>query len=186
MVRSAVTLALAVSLAVAGATPVVVELPSSATADVSKTQAVGNDLVRPSDYVLVVEDTKTGQRYLTQPVANGTTVALEYMHSVEKSRIYEEYTVRGDRLIETRMEFESYGWGLPADANVTEVNGTFVYDPPGSLTRLTVAPGDIAGHELQIGNDTYDLVELTDGRSVDIHLVRQCNATATAGGESDG
>jgi len=34
-------------------------------------------------------------------------------HSVEKSRVYDEYTVRGDRLEMTRMEFESYGWGYP-------------------------------------------------------------------------
>jgi len=137
-------------------------------------------------YVLLVADTEAGTHYLTQPIANGTHVALEYMHSVEKTRVYEQYTVRGDRLVETRMEFESYGWGLPANANVTEENGTFVYDPPGALKRLTVAPGTIAGHRLHVGPATYDLVALTDGRPVDISLVRQCNATAVHDGAGNG
>jgi len=127
----------------------------------------------PGDRVLVVEDTDTGATYLTAPVEDGSTVALEYTHSVEKSRVYDGYTVRGDVLVMTRMEFESYGWGLPSGANVTEENGTFVYDPPGETTRLTVAPGRVAGHRLHVDDETYDLVALTDGESVDVHVTRR-------------
>ena len=60
--------------------------------------AVGSASVVPADRVLVVEDAETGERYITTPVSDGTTVALEYTHSVEKTRVYDEYTVRGDRL----------------------------------------------------------------------------------------
>jgi len=133
----------------------------------------------PGDRALVVEDTETGDVYLTAPVDDGSTVALEYTHSVEKTRVYDEYTVRGDVLVMTRMEFESYGWGLPADANVTEENGTFVYDPPGETTRLTVAPGRIADHRLHVDGETYDLVGLTDAESVDVHVARQTLLTDT-------
>jgi hypothetical protein len=31
---------------------------------------------------------------------------------------------------------------------------------------LTVAPGRIAGHRLHVGDETYDLVAVADGRSV--------------------
>jgi len=133
----------------------------------------------PGDRVLVVEDVDTGETYLTAPVEDGSTVAFEYTHSVEKTRVYEEYTVRGDVLEMTRMEFESYGWGLPARANVTEDNGTFVYDPPGETTRLTVAPGRVAGHRLHVGDRTYDLVALSDAESVDVHVTRQSLLTET-------
>ena len=122
---------------------------------------------------LVVEDTETGETYLTVPVANGTEVALEYTHSVEQTRVYDEYTVRGDRLVMTRMEFESYGWGLPAGANVTRENGTFVFDPEGAYTRLTVSPGSVAGHTLIVGQERYDLVAMSDERAVDIYLTRR-------------
>ena len=133
----------------------------------------------PGDRVLVVADTDTGESYLTVPVEDGSTVALEYTHSVEKTRVYDGYTVRGDILEMTRMEFESYGWGLPSRANVTEENGTFVYDPPGETVRLTVAPGRIAGHRLHVDHETYDLVALTDGESVDVHVTRQSLLTDT-------
>ncbi len=130
-------------------------------------------VVLPADRTLVVERVDTGETVVSQPIANGTTVALEYTHSVEKSRVYDGYTVRGDELVMTRMEFESYGWGLPAGANVTREDGRLVYDPPGSVTELYVSPGEIAGHRLHVGDRTYDLVERSDGASVRIHVERR-------------
>ncbi|WP_225332848.1 DUF1850 domain-containing protein [Halomicrobium urmianum] len=127
----------------------------------------------PAERVLVVADAETGERYLTSSVEDGTRVALEYTHSVEQSRVYDGYRVRGERLEMTRMEFESYGWGLPADANVTLENGTFVYDPDGNVTTLTVEPGRIAGHDLLVGDRRYDLVNASDARTVDIYVERR-------------
>ncbi len=130
----------------------------------------------PTGLVLVVEDTETGERYITEPVASGTVVGLEYMHSVEKTPVYDEYRIEGQTLVNTRMEFESYGWGLPAQANVTNVNGTFVYDPPTPITELqnlSVSPGRIAGHKLHVGTDSYDLVAATNTSGVRIHVRRR-------------
>jgi hypothetical protein len=132
--------------------------------------AVGSVAATPGGTVLVVADAETGEEYLTTPVQNGSTVGLEYNHSVEKTRVYDGYTVRGDRLVNTRMEFESYGWGLPSRVNVTRENGTFIYDPPGSYEQFTVAPGRIAGHELHVDGRTYDLVALSDGESVTLSI----------------
>ncbi|MEF8784137.1 MAG: DUF1850 domain-containing protein [Haloarculaceae archaeon] len=130
----------------------------------------GSGVALSPDRMLVVERVEGGETVISQPIENGTTVALEYTHSVEKSRVYDGYTVRGEKLEMTRMEFESYGWGLPAGANVTRQNGTLVYDPPGTLTELYVSPGEIAGHELHVGDRTYDLVDRADGQSVRIHV----------------
>ena len=140
----------------------------------------------PTQQTFVGGDADSGDVVFQTPVDDGTRVTLSYTHSVEQTPVVDTYRVRDHRLVMTRMEFESYGWGLPAGANVTEENGTFVYDPPGALRRLTVAPGTIAGHRLHVGSATYDLVALTDGRSVDISLVRQCNATAARGGAGNG
>jgi hypothetical protein len=126
--------------------------------------------VAPSGQLLVVERIDTGERLLAVPVEDGTQVGLEYTHSVEKTRVYDGYTVRDGRLVMTRMEFESYGWGLPARANVTRENGTFVYDPPGNVSELAVKPGRIANHTLHVDDRSYDLVDLADAESVRIHL----------------
>ena len=136
----------------------------------------GAAVAAPSGQVLVVEGIDTGERYLTQPVDDGSTVALSYTHSVEKTPVYDEYRVEGETLVNTRMEFESYGWGLPSRANVTIVNGTFVYDPPGPITTLetlSVSPGRIANHTLIVEDTRYDLVAETDARDVRIRVERR-------------
>ncbi|ACM57904.1 DUF1850 domain-containing protein [Halorubrum lacusprofundi] len=130
----------------------------------------------PIGAVLVVENAETGERYVAEPVNDGSTVALEYTHSVEKSRVYDEYRVDGRTLVNTRMEFESYGWGLPARVNVTTVNGTFVYDPAEPITELDelfVSPGRIANHTLIVDERQYDFVAVTEGNDVRVHIERR-------------
>ena len=134
---------------------------------------VGVAATAPVGAVLVVEDIETGDHYLSEPVDSESTVALEYTHSVEKSRVYDEYRIDGKTLVNTRMEFESYGWGLPARVNVTNVNGTLVYDPAEPITeleRLSVSPGRIAGHTLIVDGRERDLVAATDGNDVTLHI----------------
>jgi len=127
----------------------------------------------PAERTLVVADAETGERLLATPVAEGSTVAVAYTHSVEQTPVRDVYTVRGDELEMTRMEFESYGWGLPAGAEVETVNGTFVFDPPGSYATLHVAPGARAGHVLTVDGRTHDLVALSGGDSVRLTVERR-------------
>ncbi len=130
----------------------------------------GVAVVAPADQMLVVERLDTGTPVIETPVEQGTLVALEYTHSVEKTRVYDAYRVTGTSLENTRMEFESYGWGLPATANVTRENGTFVYDPPGRYEQFQVSPGSIANHTLIVGDTRYDLVDRTNEAAVRIRV----------------
>jgi hypothetical protein len=127
----------------------------------------------PAQQTLVVSTVDDGEVLVAAPVQEDTRVALAYTHSVERSRVVDTYRVRDGRLEMTRMEFESYGWGLPADANVTRVDGSFVYDPPGTFETVTVKPGRIAGHRLHVGDRTYDLVNRSDARAVTITVERR-------------
>lgn len=129
----------------------------------------------PGQRVLVVEDQSTGERLLATPVETGTTVAIEYTHSVEGSRVYEAYEVReNDPEFEmTRAEFRSYGWGFPAGAGVRNENGTFVYDPPGRYEAVPVVPGRTANHRLHVGDRTYDLVAVAGGENAVVIDVRR-------------
>lgn len=134
--------------------------------------AVGAGSALSGGQVLVVES-EAGEELLVASVSEGTTVALEYTHSVERNRVLDAYTVHDGELVMTRMEFESYGAGLPASAEVTVENGTFVFDPEGSYAELWVKPGRIAGHRLHVGDDSYDLVALSDARTVRLHVERR-------------
>ena len=158
---------------VATATPVA-DASTATLATTNRSTAAGGERT------LVVEDAETGERLLAVPVAEGTTVALNYTHSVEKTPVLDVYAVDGTELEMVRMEFRSYGAGLPARADVTITeNDTFVFDPEGSYDRLYVTPGPIAGHELVVGDRTYDLVDLSDARTVTLSVARGSTPTAS-------
>lgn len=145
---------------------------------------IGVGAVSPTGTVLTVTDAKTGEPLLAVPVVDGTPVTLAYTHSVERTPVRDHYVVHDGKLVNTRMEFESYGWGLPAGADVELVNGTFVTEPNRTYAALTVAPGRLAGHRLTVGNRTIDLVSLADGRSVRLE-VHERSVLAAAGSAGD-
>ena len=121
----------------------------------------------PAGQTLVVADADTGDRLLTIPVDDGTEVTLSYTHSVEKTPVEEVYVVDGTALEQTRIEFHSYGAGLPANAAVERTDaGSFVAYPNDTFQRLAIAPGTVAGHVLTVGEDEYDLYSLSGGTSV--------------------
>jgi hypothetical protein len=127
-----------------------------------------------NEKVLVVADADTGEPILVVPVENGTRVTLAYTHSVEKTPVQDVYAVDGSELEMVEMRFQSYGAGLPARANVTRENEWFVFDPAGSYATVPVTPGEVAGHELRMGDRRYDLVALSGGESVELFVVRRC------------
>jgi len=133
----------------------------------------GLAVTAPVDRALVVSDADTGELLLTVPVEDGTTVDVEYTHSVEKTPVRDSYEVRGAELDNVRMEFSSYGAGLPANQEITRENGSFVFDPDRTYERLVVNPGSVAGHDLVVDGDRHDLVALADGEAVVLTVERR-------------
>lgn len=131
--------------------------------------AVGAGAVE--EQALVVED-DGGEELLSVPVEENTTVTVAYTHSVEKTPVRDVYAVQDSDLVMTRMEFESFGAGLPSTADVERGDdGSFVYHPPNQRTEeLVVATSPVAGHELVVDGERYNLVELADGGSVRLRV----------------
>lgn len=120
----------------------------------------------PADLAVVVTDGE-GETLLAVPVEPGDSVVLAYTHSVEKTPVRDVYEVRESGLVLTRTEFQSYGAGLPSTADVTLENGTFVHEVPATDPGpLAVSPGEVAGHELVVGDERIDLVDRADGETV--------------------
>ena len=134
----------------------------------------------PVDRALVVRDADTGERLLTEPVDDGTAVTVEYTHSVEKTPVVDAYEVRGTELDNVRMEFASYGAGLPANQDVERANGSFVFDPDRSYEELVVNPGPVANHDLVVGDERYDLVALSDDSAVVFTVERRTTVGVVA------
>ncbi|WP_433629021.1 DUF1850 domain-containing protein [Halomicrococcus sp. NG-SE-24] len=129
-----------------------------------------------TERVLVVADADTGESILVVPVSEGTKLTLAYTHSVEKTPVRDVYTVNNRRLEMTAMKFQSFGAGLPSRAAVTREGDWFIFDPSGSYRRLPVVPGSVAGHELVVGDERYDLVALSGGEPVELFVAWRCGS----------
>lgn len=119
-----------------------------------------------ASYTVVIEDAQTGEPLLEQPVDDGTEITLAYTHSVEKTPVRDVYVVDGTELRMVRTEFHSHGAGLPTSSDIERTDDGFVLELDDSYEEIVVAPGSIAGHELFIGDERYDLVALADGSVV--------------------
>lgn len=119
-----------------------------------------------TERTLVVADADSGEPLLEVPVDEGDEVILSYTHSVEKTSVQDVYVVDGTELRADRMVFHSHGAGLPSDEPIERTDDGFVIAGEGSHERIVVSPGSIAGHELLVDGERYDLVERSNGSVV--------------------
>ncbi len=119
--------------------------------------------VASADSTLVVADDE-GDRLLEVPVEQGAEITISYTHSAQKTPVEDVYVVDGSQLRADRSVFHSFGAGLPTDVERTDEG--YLVEGTGSYDELHLAPGEVAGHELVVGEDRYDLVELADGQAV--------------------
>ncbi len=120
-------------------------------------------LFASAETTLVVADADSGEHLLEVPVNDGDEVVLSYTHSVEKTPVQDVYVVNGTDLQMDKMVFHSYGAGLPATEPVEQTDDGFVVQANESYEKLPVVPGSIADHTLIVGDEQYDLVELSEG-----------------------
>lgn len=126
--------------------------------------------------VLLVSDATTGEELVVTEVEDGTQVVLSYQHSVEKTTIRDVYVVEDEKLRMTRMEFSSYGWGLPSREAIdgrTDDGAFVVRYENRSYEDISVVPGTIANHTLRVDETEYDLVERSNATAVQISVTRQ-------------
>lgn len=122
---------------------------------------------------LVVTD-DDGAELLAAPVGDETEIAIEYTHSVEKTLVCDVYVASDDGLVMTRMEFSSFGAGLPSQADVTERDGRYVYDPPSTTYEtLHLKTGSVADHDLIVGGERYDIAAMSDDGAVELTVERR-------------
>ena len=118
-----------------------------------------------------------GTELLATPVDPETEVAVEYTHSVEKTTVRDVYEPSDGGLVATRMEFSSFGAGLPASADVTERDGRYVYRPPATTFEpLRLKTGQIADHDLIVGGDRYDVSAMSGNGAVELTVERRPGA----------
>jgi hypothetical protein len=124
-----------------------------------------------ADRTLVVSESSSGDRLFELPVEQGDEITIAYTHSVQRTPVEDVYIVDGSTLRADRSVFHSFGAGLPTE-NVERTDEGYVVEGRTTYDELHVSPGEIAGHELVVGSERYDLVEAADG-SVTLSLTER-------------
>jgi Uncharacterized conserved protein len=119
---------------------------------------------------LVIADSDSGAVLYSTTVSEGTTLELDYTHSVERSPVTEHYRITDGQLQQTRIIFESYGWGLPTGADVERIEGQFHAPMDRNYDELMITPGPIADQRLTVGGTQLALYELAGRSSVRISI----------------
>ncbi|GAB7018177.1 DUF1850 domain-containing protein [Halostagnicola bangensis] len=115
-----------------------------------------------ADNTLVVADGESDERLFEIAVDQGDEVTLAYTHSVQQTPVQDVYVVEETALRGERSVFHSFGAGLPTE-DVERTEEGYVVEGSETYDNLSVVPGEIAGHELVVGDERYDLVEAADG-----------------------
>ncbi|MDZ5812065.1 DUF1850 domain-containing protein [Halorubrum sp. AD140] len=132
----------------------------------------GADAVVGGQTLIVTDD--DGTELLAIPVDEETEVVIEYTHSVEKTTVRDVYTPGDERLVMTRMEFSSFGAGLPSRADVTVDGSRYVYHPPSEeYSTLHLKTGGVADHDLIVGDERYDIAAMSDDGAVELTVERR-------------
>ena len=123
--------------------------------------AVTRSVVNPGA-ALVVEDVASEKRLFEIAVDQGNEVTIAYTHSVQQTPVEDVYVVDGTTLRSDRSVFHSFGAGLPSE-DVERTDEGYVVKGGAEHDELYVSPGEIAGHELFVDGERYDLVGAADG-----------------------
>lgn len=135
------------------------------------TAVLGGVFTTTSTLIVTDDD---GTQQIEIAVEEGSEVTIEYTHSVERTLVSDVYVVSGETLTSDRMYFSSFGAGLPAFANVTREGDRYVYEPQKKqYDPLIVSTGPIAGHDLVVDGQRYDLVGIADSGTVQIRVERE-------------
>lgn len=127
-----------------------------------------------ADTTLVVADADTDDRVFEFAVTEGDEVAIAYTHSVQKTPVRDIYVVEDQWLRADRSVFHSFGAGLPTE-NIDRTEDGYVVEGSERYNELRVVPGPVAGHELIVNEQRYDLVDAADGQLVLFVTNRTCS-----------
>lgn len=115
---------------------------------------------------LQIIDSQTNKYLKSWRIKNGDNFTIEYIHSVEKSPVLENYIVDGKDIILLDTYFQSFGAGLPATTpysfEKTE-EGFRVYDINEKIDNLIYRVGAAErNHKLILKNREYKFLDFSE------------------------
>jgi hypothetical protein len=119
--------------------------------------------------VLVVKEAKANKIIWQEKVEEGANFAIEYLHSVERTPVWEYFKVKNGEIFLTGTLYESYGAGLPflKKNNYIVANDKFeIKDINRKLDNIPLRISDYAQHKFIYGDEEYKLYDITQPQSL--------------------
>jgi len=121
---------------------------------------------------LCLRDGDTGKLYATFPMEEGGEFAVYFIHSVNKTPVWDMYQVRGGEIYVVGTRYSGFGAGVPTELAPGQ---TLTYDENGDMLitgmalkmdRLAYVVGTVADHVCVIDGAEHSLRDLCGRNSV--------------------
>ncbi|MBQ2842012.1 MAG: DUF1850 domain-containing protein [Clostridia bacterium] len=112
---------------------------------------------------LVLYDSNTGKRYITEKSADGLMFSVEFIHSVNQTPVKDTYIVEGGEIRAHSTTYRSFGAGVQT---ALEGNQKMTYDDEGNMVitgydisydPLRYIVGTVSDHILTFGGEEISL-----------------------------
>ncbi len=115
--------------------------------------------------VLLASDMITGEYLKAWRIGSDNRFSIKYIHSVERTPVWETYSMESGEIILEETIFQSFGAGLPAtspyDFEVVD-DGFRLFNIDLKMTNLIYRTGAVrANHELIINKKIYPFLEFS-------------------------
>ncbi|WP_234983899.1 DUF1850 domain-containing protein [Selenihalanaerobacter shriftii] len=130
---------------------------------------------------LVIQEAESDKVIWQQPVEGNIEFAIKYLHSVERTPVWEYFVVKDNKLYLTGTRYESYGAGLPFLKQHTYVVGDGKFEIKNIDKKLDSIPlrvSDYALHKFIIDKEEYKLYKMTEPQNLVIIKVKNQNLLA--------
>ncbi len=135
-------------------------------------------LLIQSKTLLIIEEAKTGNIIWQKVVTSGGQFAIEYLHSVERTPVWEYFNVRENQIFLIGTLYESYGAGLPflKRHNYKVTNDKFeISNINYKLDNIPLRVSDYAKHKFIYQQEEYKLYDMTQAQNLIIIKVEDQN-----------
>ncbi|MFS0559127.1 DUF1850 domain-containing protein [Terribacillus sp. 179-K 1B1 HS] len=119
----------------------------------------------PFRHIIACNDLQSDQLLAYLPVEDEAHVSIRYTHSIHRSDVTEEYTIKRTRLYPYQLVYEDTAVGMPADANPGETfemkdGKYYIRNMKGYQEALNLTIGEVvANHQLVYQGHSYSLQE---------------------------
>ncbi|GAB6100195.1 hypothetical protein JCM16358_20740 [Halanaerocella petrolearia] len=117
----------------------------------------------------MIKEADSGQVVWQKSTTDKMRFAIEYIHSVERTPVWDYFQIKQDQIWLVGTKYESYGAGLPflnKNKYIIADDKFEIKEIDKKLDEIPLRVSDYARHKLIIGNKEYKLFKMVEPKSL--------------------